>query len=211
MSSEENHEAVEPGSLPHSSHLVSLIRRIAKQIKYRQLDSLIGKEVTVHSPETVPVDVCTSLGQDFPAGCEFVKPEARWRESALQKYGMLDLHFRAPAQLLGCDCECGIPLLKQLEFVWDPSEENPWEELAEAFGNEAAQEDPTCLSMLEDDLAKGETWLRLYLTIDPPEGRHSEPSGHVQLPSQSAPRSLVVRDACVTNAGSVWFHKHFYW
>ena len=88
-------------------------------------------------------------------------------------------------------------------------------------------EDPTCLTDLHEDIEKGETLLRVFLEDEP--GRSSDPESLKRLIAAGKakaihegkepmerllgdcfPREYTLTDACLTNSGFIWFHKHFY-
>jgi hypothetical protein len=117
----------------------------------------------------------------------------------------------------------GISLLKKLGFAMHRVEIN------QTLSDDG--EDPTCLTELEQDIEKHETLLRLFLEKKP--GHFFAPeymkemirSGRMQrilaaseaggeefrlVVDECFPDNFVVTDACITNAGFVWFHKHSY-
>jgi hypothetical protein len=83
------------------------------------------------------------------------------------------------------------------------------EELAkfdDALGGNST--DPTCLRELDEDINQNEVVIRLFL-----EGRKIGSLGpHIlgKLPLDYLPQEFTIKDACMTNAGFIWFHKHFY-
>lgn len=145
-----------------------------------------------------------SLGSELPEGCQLIGPSPQSREGTVAKYGLLDLRFSAPAELLVGDVRTGVPLLRELGFL--PG--------GEAGPQHRVCDDPICLEMLQDDIEEGRAWLKLFLEGGKPgdEARIEEPLGHVSLrtPSAYCPRSFRVLDACVSNAASVWVWKPFY-
>src|SRR5262249_14968272 len=95
----------------------------------------------------------------------------------------------------------------------------------------ANDEVPTCLTELQDDIAKDETVLRLFLEKRPgglgdPEYlkqlvtsgrlkeilRANEAGGEAfeRVVRDCFPSDFTLSDACLTNAEFVWFHKYSY-
>jgi hypothetical protein len=174
---------------------LTLVRTVARGLRYRTLDALIDLEVMVAALATVEDAVRQALRPHFPEHCFLDKPVG---EGAVAKYGLLDLLFNAPEHLLGNDFRSGIALLRDLGFL--PGR-------AEVRRDEDLQLGLECLEMLQEDLALGRTYLRLFLESDRPQGAPVFPLG---IPDGYLPRPFRVVDACVTNAHSVWLLKHFY-
>jgi hypothetical protein len=175
-----------------------LVRSVARQLRYRPLGRLVGRVVEVHDLDRIEDAVRLDLGPDLPRGCRLAGPEPRFREGAVAKYGILDLSFTAPADMLAGHVSSGVPLLRELGFL--PGGET---------GPQArVWDDPTCLEMLDGYLAEDRTWLLVFLE----GGRPDRGSGDAPLrvPAGYLPRGFRVADACVTNAQGVWLWKHFY-
>jgi hypothetical protein len=182
-----------------------LVRRVARGLRYRPLSHLLGRVVAVSDLDRIEDAIRLSLGTDLPDGCRLAGPEPRFREGAVAKYGILDLRFTAPGDILAGDVLTGVPLLRELGYL-------PEEQVGPQHRD---CDDPTwCLEMLQEDLDEGQTWLRLFLEGGRPgEGAWIKgPGGHVSLrvPEGYLPRAFRVTDACVTNANGVWLWKHFY-
>src|SRR4051794_34273518 len=94
-----------------------LVRTIARGLRYRPLNHLIGQTVEIRDLAAVEDAVRVTLGPDLPEGCRLVGPELHYREGAVAKYGILDLKFAAPAGLLATDARSGVPLLRELGFL----------------------------------------------------------------------------------------------
>jgi hypothetical protein len=181
-----------------------LVRSVAKGLRYRSLQRLIGRTVEVENIDSIEEAVHLALGPDFPAESRLVGPELHFREGAIAKYGILDLRFTASAAMLTDEVSTGVPLLRQLNYLPDGQAENTcW-----------IDHDPTCLEMLQEDICSGQTWLRLFLEGGRPgdEARVKDSDGHVsfRVPDSYLPRPFRIVDSCVTNAAGVWLWKHFY-
>lgn len=175
----------------------TLVKRLARELRYRPLPELVGQEIMIHSVESVEEDLREALAPFLPGQAQYEWPHSPFLERTLAKYGILDVTFRAPASLLQGEAEQGVPLLKKLGFLPDPS---ILEQMPLTFEN-----DPTCLAELHDDLSEESTFLRLWLASEPPQGESP-----LALPPSYLPRRFKLRDACMANATLVWFHKHFY-
>jgi hypothetical protein len=151
--------------------------------------------------------------------------ESRYRLSALVKYGLLDLTFILPEPITIVNDSEGLPLLEQLGIVRrpDPADSPIWlVDVAEL--DQQWNVDPIGVDCLEDDLAAPYLHLKLFLETllvpDPLEAARAaaDPWNLAQahiftefvLPTGYFPRTFKVIDACLTNAGSVWLGKHFY-
>ena len=172
-----------------------LVKEVARRLRYRLLGHLVGRVIEVTDLDRIEDAVRIALGPDLPVSCRLVGPEPRFREGVVAKYGILDIRFTAPNNMLASDVSAGVPLLRELGYL--PG--------GEAGPQNRVCDDPTCLEMLQEELDEGQTWLRLFL-----EG--GRPGGHVSLrvPEGYLPRAFRVTDACVTNASGVWLWKHFY-
>src|SRR3954452_15746473 len=119
-----------------------LVRSVARGLRYRPLDHLVGRSVEIADLEAVEDAVRLALGPDLPDGCRLAGPEPRYREGAIAKYGILDLRFTAPGDLLPGDVRTVVPLLRELGYL--PG--------GEAGPQNRVCDDPTCLEMLKEDL-----------------------------------------------------------
>src|SRR5262245_12163163 len=117
-----------------------LVRTVARQLRYRPLDHLVGRVVEVHDLDRIEHAVRDSLGPDFAEGCRLLGPEPCNREVAVAKYGILDLRFSAPLELLAEDARTGVPLLRELGFL--PG--------GEVRPENRVCDDPICLEMLQE-------------------------------------------------------------
>jgi hypothetical protein len=181
-----------------------LVRSVARGLRYRPLARLGGRVVEVTDLDRIEDAVRTALGTDLPDGCGLAGPEPPFREGAVAKYGILDLRFTAPGDMLAGDALTGVPQLRQLGFL-PGGEAGPLHRVCD---------DPTCLEILQEDLDEGRTWLLLFLEGGEPgdDSRVTGPDGRFsfRVPTGYLPRPFKVIDACVTNARSVWLWKHFY-
>jgi hypothetical protein len=179
----------------------ALIKELARTLRYRELSELIGRVVYIKSVGTIGDDVRDSLGSAFPKESRLVAPEPRFIRTALLKW-TLDLTFNVWGEFFDVEYERGIPLLKKLGFL----AETEFEEIETELGNNS--DDLTDMTGLIKELEQGKTVIRLLLKAEPPRF----PPGLIIDPNPGfpLPREFIIKDACVTNSGFVWFHKHFY-
>jgi hypothetical protein len=182
----------------------SLVHSVASGLRYRSLDHLVGRVVEIRDLDRIEDTVRLALATDLPDGCRLAGPEPHFRETAVAKYGILDLRFIVPGDMLVGNVLTGVPLLRELGYL--PGRE--------AGPQNRACDDPICLEMLQEDLDEGRTWLRLFLEGGRPgdEARIEGADGIVsfRVPEGYLPRPFKVIDACVANAAGVWLWKHFY-
>jgi hypothetical protein len=190
------------------------LRNVARNLKYRALPQLVGIKITVTSVASAVYDVTVQMKDRLPAGSQFQGPEERYIEVVIAKYGILDLTFAAAEISWSSDDGAGIPLLEEFGFVVreSPTEEGP---------GLLDSDDPTCLAELQDDIKRQEAVIRLFLEERPKRNMKEFFSDSRKMESLSAgdmdpllenyfPKTFEVVDACLTNAGFIWFHKHFY-
>ena len=189
-----------------------LIKKLARELKYLPLSELFGRQVMIHHVETVEDDIRRALGSIVPQGCQLLT-EPYLLKGMLAKYDFLDLTFRVPAYLLESQYESGISLLKALYFIRDPSEPEDEEDLDQESLSEVFGDDPTCLGELAEDVSKNITVCRMKLNST--HSREWDDTWRrnavtASLPLSYFPQLFVIKDACITNAQFVWFHKYFY-
>lgn len=179
----------------------ALIRALARNLRYRELTHLIGKHLHVHFVYTIEDDIRAAFESDFPAESKLIHPATDYIERALTRYGLLDLTFETPKDLLNAEFESGVTLLERLGFMDNA-------EMVELAKELATDDDPTCLDELDRELQQGKTVIRLLLKAEERGGYHS---GILIHPTPGVvDTDFVIEDAAVTNSGFVWFHKHFY-
>jgi hypothetical protein len=198
-----------------------LLRKVARELRYRPLPGLIGTTVTIASAETAPETVTLALAKPFSHPIRFRGPQEPWMTRSLAKYRLLDLTFAVDGlRWEPSDCP-GISTLKEFGFALHP--DNLPEDQREYLKND---KDPTCLGELAGDIDQGQVLLRLFLEESPRRDalEHVKElmragKGHLffggvnDLRAALAdffPHQMAVSDACLTNAESIWFHKHFY-
>ena len=195
----------------------TLLKKIAKEICYRSLPSLKGRNVIIKSKKTSIIDIHSVICDQSPyelVPYELVPYEC---SDAVAKYGIQDLSFKVPATVLESNYQSGISLLQELGYV------PPHEELEEARKNARetgmkSPDDPFCWQELAEDIAKGHTLLLLFMKGEPvfPQEFWSVPLSRKKKRQRMLkrasyfPREFKIIDACYTNARGVWFHRYFY-
>lgn len=177
----------------------TLLFRLGRELRYRALPELVGRTIEPDSVDAV-----------LPALGSLVEPwlgtAPAWLAhthlpGALAKYGLIDIACSAPPSLLA-DASRGISVLRANQFL--PAKGQRWDDDVQGGPFDG---DPTCLEELVSELDRNTCWLKLYLVEADGESRRGL---RLKLPPGYFPRRFVVDDACVTNASSIWFHKHFY-
>lgn len=191
------------------SEETKLIRRIARELRYRSLDELINRELTINQLDSVEKDISAALSDVLPQGCKYVETERQFLEGAMVKYGIIDVTFAAPERLLNSRDEGGISLLKDLGCI-DEVDKEDHADSPELFGS-----DLSCLELLVEGLEKKSTLIKLFLSAekqstDWPELLLRIRDGSLSVPEGYLPRSFQVEDACITNSDFAWFKKHLY-
>jgi hypothetical protein len=180
-----------------------LIKSVARGLRYRSLDHLIGRAIEIHDLDQIEDAVRFGLGPDMPEDCRLAGPERHTREVAVAKYGILDLRFTAPGNLLTGEARTGVRLLRELGYL--PKHQDPQQRVGDYM---------MCLTMLQENLTEGRTYFRLFLKDGRPrdEAIVNGPDGDISLrvPDSYLPQAFRIIDACVSNAASVWLWKHFY-
>src|SRR5262245_50242745 len=104
-------------AIRRSEVFTDLVKAVARGLRYRPLGHLVGRVVDVTHLDRVEDTVRLALGPDLPEGCRLAGPEPRFREGAGAKYGILDLRFAAPDDMLAGDVSTGVPLLSELGYL----------------------------------------------------------------------------------------------
>jgi hypothetical protein len=188
-----------------------LLHRVAHGLRYRELTELIDRRVMITSLEMVE-GALRGLTRGWVAeDARLQHPE--YVEGAMVKYGLIDAQFAASNALLEHRTTMvGLEVMRACGFL--PRRGERWEADEMACG----------VGFVEDlaaDLAVGECVVKLMLRDGLSAEEHWEPlraewneSGsmpkELRIRAGYLPREMKVVDACVTNARSVWFSRHFY-
>lgn len=187
----------------------TLIRRIARELRYRSFDDLISREVTINHLDSVGKDICAALFDALPQGCKYFETEREFLEGAIVKYGIIDVTLTAPEHLLNSRDQGGISLLRNLGFIEEVDKEVQ-DDFSDLIGS-----DLSCLELLAEGLEKKRTLIKLFLLAEGQATDWSElllriEGGSLRIPEGYLPRLFQVEDACITNSDFAWFKKHLY-
>jgi len=193
-----------------------LLKQVAREIKYLSLPNLIGREVKIRCFETIITDIFADLENLLP---DKYKQISTIHPLTIAKYGILDLEFQVSPTYLTDEYQSSISLLKELGFTKSTQENQQAQEIAKSLGDQQAN-DPFCLTELAEELKKKQIFLKLFLesgsVVENYDLDQMSPEvyqdffDNLSLPSNYFPQKFSITDACFTNAGFVWFHKHFY-
>lgn len=182
-----------------------IVRQLARRLRYRTLDDLIGRTVILRSVDTILADVQAVLDDVHPA-CVFRGPEERFRHAALAKYGFLELDYASPPHLIPTEPPRGLSLLKELGFVGHVKNSHSVPLNADPLG---------FLEEMLKDMDKNRAVLKLFLEeralgwFPPPPEWEQWLQQPLLMPF---PKNMRITDGCVTNFTSelVWIEKHLY-
>jgi hypothetical protein len=186
---------------------LSLIKTIARNIKYQELPELIGKTVTINSIATIPSDIQRDLGLSTKA--EWVKKEEKFLRRAMAKQGLIDIDYRLNGVTLS-GAESGIELVRRFHLVQRIQEsDDPLEQdlVKVAIG---------FLEDIAEELTATQVYFKAFLETKHPIGEEAIKTffnyqqGEV-FPDDYFPRQFVVKDAALSNTSHIWMFKHFYW
>lgn len=178
----------------------TLIKLIARELRYLPLAELIGRKLTIKSTDTIATDIHQALNDVLPTECNLLTT-AKSIKLMLAKYGYLDLTFSAPPELLNHQAKSGMPLLKSLELVSEPTAATVTNEQLEAIFT-------GYLSDIVEDILQQLAFVRIFLLTDPPQVNKDGWTGSFSL--DCLPQLFVIKDACVANSEHVWLNKHCY-
>ena len=133
----------------------TVLRQVARELKYRPLPDLIGRQVIVTSAGSAAAEVFAQLSDGLPEDTGSFEGDSKQCKLTVAKYGNLDLTFPFHGFAWDSGDSLGIPLLEEFGFVVRDRSPNgdPYS------GNE---KDPTCLEFLRDDIAKLQNVLKLF-------------------------------------------------
>ena len=186
---------------------ISLLKSVARRLRYKELPSLVGRKIVIQAVDTIEANVKSALA-DTPVSHGVLRvSERKFIEGSMAKYGLLDLTFASSSYRLDTDFYTGLGALKTLGFLPSEDQAQSMAKLDDLLGADSA--DPMCLRELAEDINHNEVVIRLFLRGYRIEGNGPHLFG--KLPADYLPQEFTIEDAAMTNAGFVWFHKHFYW
>lgn len=185
--------------------IIELVSKIAEDVRYRTLTSMIGQSITITGFENIPRETNEFVKQ-FIDGCSFAGPRKFLLIYQIAKYGFLDLRLSGQSALLDSGTEPGLPLLYEAGIIGKCVLENL----------DALNDEPPYIDMeqLDAEIAAEETHVCLFLRTKSfiIDWHHiKEIMARLENPSLiTFPLVFEVEDACVTNATGVWGERHLY-
>ncbi len=186
------------------------LRRIRRELVYESREDLIGAEICINGPDSISVDVNSTLRPNMPELAALIEG------AFFDKYVFLDLTFAvdfAPRTW----ARANLRLLQEYGYLPKDREE--------AIDCLPYGEDPMnngSLFLLEEDLDKKRIVLRLFLQptilsrrihgnsrLTAAE-RNARAREAIPLKERKFPIVFRIQDAALTNADSIWLFKHFY-
>jgi len=177
---------------------LSLLRRLHRSLAYSSVDALTGLSVRVQSAETALADVLRVVGETIPITVTTGDPGLPYRAGAIAKYGILDVAFKVRSTPLQIR-RPGLGILRSLALADGEARS----EASDVVGD--------FLSDLTTESEAGDLYLKVFLTTEDSLPKIDALRRLRQgMPPGFWPHRFVVRDACLTNASSIWLSKHFY-
>lgn len=193
----------------------SLLRAVIRTLRYETLSGAIGRDMTLTSTDSAPQEIVEALAAVIPEGLTYFGPDAESRTAAVGKYGLLDLSYTVDVEQLEWESRGGRGLLEERRYVLNATD------LQELDAERTAEDEEfdrefyvDSLERVVEDARKNKNFVKLFLRSSEAEGRLERKRSlrfvKEGLPSDWWPLEFQVTDACVTNADSAWFFKHFY-
>ena len=166
---------------------VRVLKRLLRDLVYRDLEAVIGREVWVLHEAHLGPAVADQVW--LAKECELIAPSVRAFRAMSVKYGIVDLTFRGPRTLFDVVPASG-------------ESRRELRELGLGF-----------LTDVVDQIVPDACLIKVLLTSPPVPLRPPQMLQLLEaqrLPPDYLPRRFVIEDACLTNCGAVWLNKHFY-
>ena len=191
----------------------TLLKRVARHIRYRKLDSLINQPIEIKSDmdELHPyliqlaLQVCTT---------EQILEFQPFNTLAYAKYGLIDIAINVSPELLEKDCHKGVRFLSEMGWLDK-----------QGFSED---ESMSCLQDVWNEISEGKAFIQLYLQAQRVIKREQSDSNDIRLDEGTKqildklrpfglplvlyplPNTLVITDAFLTNASSIGMWRNFY-
>lgn len=186
----------------------SLVRRVAKTFRYLRMEQLIGASVVVSDIEN-PIDplisavkvACPELKLTVPPESDIARLQA-----VFLKYGFMDVALGEHTVAMESVPLGGIEMLEKLGFVsHDPAQY----ESADLDDESSDCTEDLLVALMEEILTSN---LYLMIFLSEPETLRDGRRAKVEGPPSpdDFPITFTITDACLTNAPTSWFHRHFY-
>lgn len=82
----------------------TLLKKVARGIRYRTLNNLIGRKITIRSYKTIVIDIRSAIGNLLP---DILLPSFSLSMAAIAKYGIIDLSVKVPDMILKTNYRSG--------------------------------------------------------------------------------------------------------
>jgi hypothetical protein len=192
--------------------LLSLIKQLARNLRYKGLPDLIGQIITIHSFETVYADIYNTL--NLPVGITHIEKDRKYIKGALAKYGFIDLRFTVPVDELVAALN-GLSVLTHLSLVYTKEQLIQFDAVLDPNEDFIDGMELEFLTDIVEDIANNSAYLLLFLKADIPE---LSPQENVKrffqymksFPDDFFPKQFIVQDAALSNTKMAWISKHFY-
>ncbi len=180
---------------------LSLVKTIARQIKYCELTNLIGQSITIHDVNSVFDDVKRDL--QLPDDAMPVTRDEKYTRIGIAKYGLIDIDFTVQGTEILNAVE-GFEAIRTLHLY----QENPNLAKDDLF----LEAGVGFLEEMVEDIEAGIVYLLLYLKTNHPEDINERKIQfkNWSIPDNYFPRKFVVKDAALCNTRFAWLTKHFY-
>jgi hypothetical protein len=187
---------------------VDRIKKIARYVKYRELPGLVGKHITFKAPDQVEAECMSMIVNTYDGLSGKLETKPSYIVRTVSKHNIANLTFVLDDQMaLEANEPGGLAMLRQFKLVVTREEIGP---LAE---DEVL--DSLMIDMLEKDMDKNQTVLRLVLVGDDdgrsvPERLQLQAHDDVELGQIVFPHGFTVERAALTNIEGIWFSNLFY-
>ncbi len=179
---------------------LSVIKELARGLRYRTVDQLVGLKVELTSIEKAPNEICSLIREH---GIDVARKVQDLSAGAFLKYGLLDYDFVVVNTELPTEPQ-RVRFLKEMGFLPDKKEvdDSVFPDAGIGF-----------LEEMVDDVRKNKLLFKILLDS---QGSYRGAQGAPQEkwlnvdPDQYFPCEFIVRDACLTNCSLIWLNKHFY-
>lgn len=189
---------------------LSLVRTLARNVKYRELPDLIGQKITVHAFDSLLDDIQNGL--NISESASLIVKDYLLLRGAIAKYGIVDLRYHVSPDALKISSS-GVRVLRDLALA------PPSEQLEDEFDSGENFADALALTYLEDiveETTTNSSYLLLFLRtklprLDAKESLKRYFQYMKSFPNDFFPREFIVEDAALSNTRMAWISKHFYW
>lgn len=192
-----------------TTFIFSSIKRLSRELRYKEIDKLIGTEVVLTNVKESPYEIISMIKGNFTSELIFNSDDLKSCQASISKYGIFTIDYHIDPKELDINYQNGMELLKKLGIVEpDLMDDEDMDEDEKDFLYDLSI---AKLGVHIDDLDKNEVLLTLFLTTEV-EWDWSENPKFVEegLPKKYWPRTFTIEDACISNISSIWLSKRFY-